>query len=280
MSHSVVYQSPEADPGLVRHVAFDMDGTIYRGSRLFPYTKSVLETLERLHIGYTYLTNNSSRSVSDYFEKIKKLGLPGSIDNIYTSSSATLDWLRGEYPDLQKIRLLGTDSLKEEFRLHGYTVIDGESEEKPELVLVAFDTNLIYSDLCKTVWWVQQGLPYVATHPDLVCPTDRETVLVDCGAVCALIESITGRKPQAIPGKPSPAMLTGLMKRHQLSPKQMVMVGDRLYTDLEMARRAGVIGVLVLTGEATLETLAASSVRPDFVLDNIATLADILENSH
>ncbi len=270
----------------IRHIAFDMDGTIYKGGTLFPFTKSVFERLESLGIGYTYLTNNSSSSAKDYLAKIVRLGLPGGAENIYTSSLATLDYLKIHYPNVRRIFLLGTESLRREFNDAGYEVIGfpPNSNEtgippEPDLVLIAFDTDLAYSRLCQCVYWIAQGKPYLATHPDLICPTDRATVLVDCGAVCALIESITGRKPEAIPGKPNPAMLTGLMNRYRLLPSEIMMVGDRLYTDLEMARRANAVGVLVLTGEATLETLEQSGLTPELVLDNISTLADLLEQA-
>ncbi len=273
---SVYYQSPDIDLSMIRHIAFDMDGTIYKGSQLFPYTKTVFETLEKLGIGYTYLTNNSSKSVVDYLSKIEQLGLPGTKDNIYTSSSATLDYMAVEYPQIRTIYLLGTESLKTEFRANGYRLVDKDSETEPELVLVAFHTNLNYEDLCRCVWWIQQGKPYLATHPDFVCPTDRPTVLVDCGAICSLIESITKRRPSAVPGKPSAAMLQGIMNRYHLKNTELIMVGDRLYTDLEMARRAAVFGVLVLSGEATLDDWRSGSVQPDLVVDNIAVMADLL----
>lgn len=292
-SSSVIRLDDKIDLSKIRHIAFDMDGTIYRGGTLFPFTKSVFELLKSLGIGFTYLTNNSSASAKDYLSKIVRLGLPGTADNIYTSSLATVDYLRKNHPDVRRIFLLGTRSLHEELASFGYELVDDADyvvnrsntpeEERllnePDLVLVAFDTALEYSRLCRCVYWIQRCKPYLATHPDLVCPTDQPTVLVDCGAICALIESITGRRPQAIPGKPSPAMLTGLMNRYDLKPDEIMMVGDRLYTDLEMARRAGVIGVLVLTGEATPDDLLGSDLTPEFVLENIAVLADLLKQA-
>lgn len=288
---SVIRLDDKIDLSRIRHIAFDMDGTIYRGGTLFPFTISVFKQLESLGIGYTWLTNNSSVSAKDYLSKIVRLGLPGTAENIYTSSLATVDYLKKNFPDVRRIFLLGTKSLHEELVSFGYELIDDSNcvanrpdsledrPNEPDLVLVAFDTALEYSRLCRCVYWIQQGKPYLATHPDLVCPTDLPTVLVDCGAICALIESITGRRPQAVPGKPDPAMLTGLMNRYDLKPDEIMMVGDRLYTDLEMARRADVTGVLVLTGEATLEDLEKSDLTPELVLENIAVLAELLKQA-
>ncbi len=275
--HPVHYLNPTVDLSKIKRVVFDMDGTIYKGGTLFPYTKSVFETLEKIGVDYTFLTNNSSKSAKDYLTKILKLGLKATPDNISTSATATFFYLKNAYPNVKKIYVLGTASLREEFVEHGYETIDEYNEkEEPELVVVAFDTTLTYDRLCKATYWIGQGKPYVATHPDTVCPTDLDTILVDCGAVQALIENVTGRRPEAVPGKPDKNMIGGIMDKYGLKTDEVIMVGDRIYTDMEMARRANVAGVLVLTGEATLETLRESGLTPELVLDNISILADLL----
>ena len=279
-SHPAHYINPMVDLSKIKRVVFDMDGTIYKGGTLFPFTPKVFETLESLNIEYTFLTNNSSKSAKDYLKKILNLGLKATPDNITTSASATFFYPKEHYPDVKKIYVLGTASLREEFTDHGYEMIDEFNEtEEPELVVVAFDTTLTYERLCKATYWVGQNKPYVATHPDTVCPTDLKTILVDCGAVQALIEDVTGRKPEAVPGKPDKDMIIGIMDKYGLKKDEIMMVGDRIYTDLEMARRAGVPGVLVLTGEATIETLKESGLTPELVLDDISVLADLLKRA-
>ena len=277
MEHPVHYLNPTVDLSKIKRVAFDMDGTIYKGGTLFPFTKRVFETLEEIGVDYTFLTNNSSKSAKDYLAKILKLGLKATPDNITTSASATFFYLKQHYPNVKKIYVLGTASLREEFEDHGYYMIDEYNEkEEPELVVVAFDTTLTYDRLCKGTYWVGQGKPYVATHPDTVCPTDLDTILVDCGAVQALIKDVTGREPEAVPGKPDENMIGGIMDKYGLQRDEIMMVGDRIYTDMEMARRAKIAGVLVLTGEATLDTLKESGLTPELVLDDISVLADLL----
>lgn len=280
LEHPVHYLNPTVDLSKIKRVAFDMDGTIYKGGTLFPYTKSVFERLEKIGVDYTFLTNNSSKSAKDYLTKILKLGLKATPDNITTSASATFFYLKQHYPNVKKIYVLGTASLREEFTDHGYVMIDEYNEtEEPELVVVAFDTTLTYDRLCKGTYWVGQGKPYIATHPDTVCPTDLETILVDCGAVQALIKDVTGREPEAVPGKPDKDMIGGIMDKYGLKRDEIMMVGDRIYTDMEMARRAQIAGVMVLTGEATIETLKESGLTPELVLDNISILADLLEEA-
>ncbi len=275
--HPVHYLNPTVDLSKIKRVVFDMDGTIYKGKTLFPFTRDVFATLDRIGIDYTFLTNNSSKSAKDYLTKILNLGLTATPDNIATSASATFFYLKQHYPEVKKIYVLGTASLREEFVDHGYTMIDEFNEtEEPELVVVAFDTTLTYERLCKATYWIGQNKPYVATHPDTVCPTDLDTILVDCGAVQALIEDVTGRRPEAVPGKPNKDMIEGIMDKYGLKNDEIIMVGDRIYTDMEMARRAQVPSALVLTGEATLETLKESGLTPELVLDNISVLADLL----
>lgn len=275
--HPAHYVNPTVDLSKIKRVAFDMDGTIYKGGTLFPFTRDVFDTLEKIGVEYTFLTNNSSKSAKDYLKKILALGLKATPDNITTSASATFFYLKQHYPDVKKIYVLGTASLREEFADAGYVMIDEYNEtEEPELVVVAFDTTLTYDRLCKATYWIGQNKPYVATHPDTVCPTDKPTILVDCGAVQALIEDVTGRRPEAVPGKPDKDMIGGIMDKYGLKNDEIMMVGDRIYTDMEMARRAQIPGVLVLTGEATLETLKESGLTPELVLDDISVLADLL----
>lgn len=255
----------------IRHLVFDMDGTIYSGGNLFSYTLQAFGLLESCGISYTYLTNNSSLSAKDYVKKINKLGLRCETDNLYTSSLATLAYTRKHHSKFHTVYLLGTESLKTEFREAGYQIVSDDDE--PDFVVVAFDTDMTYASLCKSAWWIKQGKPYFATHPDRICPTNLPTILIDCGSVCDCIASATGRTPDKVFGKPDRSMIDGIMVRHGLQPYETAMVGDRLYTDMEMARRAGVIGILVFSGEATREELSASGLKPEIVVENIFELA-------
>lgn len=262
----------------IRLVCLDMDGTIYKGSDLFPYTKDFLAQMDALGITYMFLTNNSSKSVDAYLEHLAQMGIETTRDKMYTSSLATIDFLRHDYPDVKRVYILGTPSLKKEFEDNGFAVMK-TADDEPDAVVVGFDTTLSYQHLCECAWWIAQGKPFIATHPDLVCPTNLPTVLVDCGAVCACLEAATGRKVEAVPGKPDPRMLEGIMRRQGLQPDQTAMVGDRIYTDVAMAHNADAVGVLVLTGEATREDAAAASKAPDYIFDSIKVLGDALQTA-
>jgi NagD protein len=266
------------DLSKIRHVALDMDGTIYKGGTLFDFTLPFLQQIEQLGIGHTFLTNNSSKSVDDYVKHLAKMGVPSTPDDIFTSTDSTIVYLREAHPNVKRLFVLGTDSLVRHFQAHGYEI--SPDDERPELVILGFHTSLPYERLCKCCWWIKQGVPYVATHPDFVCPTDLPTVLVDCGAVLVCIEAATGGiKPEKVLGKPDERMLTGIMQRHGLKPHELAMCGDRLYTDVAMAERSGALGLLVLTGEATREDAAQSSVKPDLILPSLREFGDMLADA-
>jgi HAD superfamily hydrolase (TIGR01450 family) len=264
----------------IRHVALDMDGTIYRGHTLFEFTPPFLRLLNKLGIGYTFLTNNPSRSVADYLAHLAELGVIAAREQLYTSTEATIQYLHEHWPKLKDLFVLGTESMCDEFVSRGFTLLPDYPQAEPDAVVVGFDTTLTYSRLCRAAWWISRGKPFFATNPDRVCPTDQPTVLVDCGSICAALEAATGRKPAAVLGKPDPAMLAAILHRHSLDPRNLAMVGDRLYTDIAMAQRTGAFGVLVLTGETSAEAAADHSPAPDLIVKDLAEFGEKIRRAH
>jgi HAD superfamily hydrolase (TIGR01450 family) len=260
----------------IKHVALDMDGTIYNGSTLFPYTLGFLQSLKSAGISYSFLTNNPSKGIGDYLKHLEKMGIPAVAEEMYTSALATIDYLKSHHPLVKRLFILGTPSMVGEFEANGFFSTADDANDKPDAVVVGFDSTLVYSRLCRAAWWVSKQLPYVATNPDWVCPTDQPVILVDCGAICACIEGATKRLPDMVLGKPDPRMLDGILHRQGLQPEEIAMVGDRLYTDVKMARNANALGVLVLSGEATINDVATSDVKADVIADNVAKFGDLL----
>ncbi len=256
-----------------------MDGTIYRGNALFASTRPFLALLRRLGIGHTFLTNNSSKSTADYLKHLRKLGIAATAGELYTSTQATIAFLRAEMPAARRLFVLGTASLQKELADAGFALASNRAADRPDAVVVGFDTGLTFSRLCRAAYWIAQGKPFIATHPDRVCPTNLPTVLVDCGSICAALEKATGRKPDAVPGKPDARMLRGILERHSLAPAELAMVGDRLYTDMAMARRAGVLGVLVLTGETTAAQKIRRADAPGLIVSGLEELGERLEEA-
>jgi len=260
----------------IKHVALDMDGTIYNGSTLFHYTIEFLNKLSSLGIGYSFLTNNPSKSIEDYLEKLIQMGIPVTEEQMYTSAQATIDYLKNNHPEVKKLFLLGTPSMINQFEQNGFISTEDSAEDEPDALVVAFDMTLNYSRLCRASWWAEQGKLYLATNPDKVCPTDQPTVLIDCAAIYSAIETATDRKPDIILGKPQKEMLSGILSSKNLKPDEVAMVGDRIYTDMMMAHNSGAFGVLVLSGEATLRDVENSNIELDVVLPSIETLGELL----
>ena len=264
--------SPELRDKLskIKRLALDMDGTIYLGSTLFPFTIDFLDSMKNAGVGYSFLTNNPTKSVADYLKKLEGMGIHADNDNMYTTSLAAIDYIKSHYPQARRLFLLGTPSMISQFEKAGFASCSDDPDDVPDVLVVAFDPTLVYSRLCRASWWASQGIPYIATNPDRVCPTDQKTILVDCGSICRCIESASGRKPDITLGKPDPNMLYGIMDKYGLKPEEVAMVGDRIYTDTATAHNAGAFGVLVLSGETTLETAekvaadAASNPDPEF----------------
>lgn len=263
----------------IRHLALDMDGTIYSGGTLFESTLPFLALLRELGIGHTFLTNNSSKSAKDYLARLLEIGIPTTPDQLYTSTQATIEHLRQHLSAVRRLFVLGTMSMRGELEAAGFVLTADSASDEPDGVLVGFDTELAFSRLCRAAYWIRKGKSFVATHPDRICPTDQPTVLVDCGAVCAALEQAAGRAPDVVMGKPDPCMLRGILSRNALAPSQLAMVGDRLYTDMAMARLAGALGVLVLTGETTAEEGANHSPAPDLVVSGLAEFGEQLRSA-
>jgi HAD superfamily hydrolase (TIGR01450 family) len=262
----------------VQHVAVDLDGTLYRGSTLFPETGPFLDLLARLGVGCSFVTNNSSRSTSCYVAHLRDLGIRAEAADIYTSTHATVEYLRRQMPNVHRLFVLGTSAMQEEITECDFTLCGDDPEDEPDAVVVGFDMGLTYQRLCRAAYWINAEKPFIATHPDRICPTNLPTVLVDCGAICAALECATGRKPRAIPGKPDRLMLDGLIERYAVGAHQLAMVGDRLYTDMAMAHASGALGVLVLTGETTAAQ-AAESPLPDLVVNDLYELGQLLSQA-
>lgn len=261
----------------IKHVALDMDGTIYMGSTLFPYTHKFLDTLTENGITYSFLTNNPTKSHKDYLIKLDKLGIKATDEQMYTSSLATIDYIKQHHPTAKRLFTLGTPSMQEEFIKAGFELCEDDPNDRPDVLVVAFDTTLVYSRLCRATWWASKlDIPYIATNPDWVCPTDQEVILVDCGSLCKAIEGACKRQPDVVIGKPNPNMLLCIRDKMGLQSDEIAMAGDRIYTDVATAQNAGSLGVLVLSGETTLETALANDPQPDITALNVMEFANLL----
>ena len=251
---------------------FDMDGTLYLGNRLFDFTKELLDAIRASGGRYMFMTNNSSKSVVDYIKKLKGLGIDAEYDDFMTSSQATAYYLKKHYPG-KLLYVSGTQSLKEELIKEGFTLT--EDTEKTEVIVSGFDTELTFKklhDVSKML--CTRDIPYIATNPDYVCPTEFGSV-PDCGSVSDMLFNVSGKRPLFI-GKPSALMPMLAMEKWGVTPEKTVVIGDRIYTDIKSGLNAGALTVLVMSGETTDEILEASSDKPHLVLKDCSEMLPIL----
>lgn len=250
--------------------ALDMDGTIYLGEQWIDGAREFLEAVERVGKSYVFLTNNSSKGPENYVEKLGRMGLAVDKSRIVTSGQATIDYLKRNYPG-KKVFLLGNELLTKEFLEEGIEL----SENEAEVVVTGFDTTLTYAKMCKVCDYVRDGLPYITTHPDYNCPTETGFI-PDAGAIHAFIHASAFRYPDHVVGKPSGDIMDYLAGRMGVSKEETAMVGDRLYTDVAAGVNNGYTGILVLSGEATMEDVKQSDVVPDLIFDSVKEMTAYL----
>ena len=242
----------------------DMDGTIYLDEELFDGTLDFLAHVKALGGRAMYLTNNSSKSVQSYVDKLKRLGITAAAEDFLTSVNATVLYLQQQ--SYKKIYAFGTESFKSQLREAKLPIVD-RLEDGIDCLCMGFDTELTFQKLEDACILLNSGVDFVATNPDWVCPTWYGSV-PDCGSVSEMLFRATGRRPRFI-GKPQPDMVNLAVAKSGFSKEQAILLGDRLYTDIQSGVNAGIDTVLVLSGEATLEDLAASEIKPAYVMENI-----------
>ncbi len=254
---------------------FDMDGTVYKDGNVFEGSLELLYEIKRQGGRYVFITNNSSCSVIDYVRKVRKLGIEVDEDNFFTSSQATVLWLFKNCPDA-KIYCQGTKSLVNELRSSGINVT--ENIENIDVVLIGFDTELTSEKLRNTCEILcTQNVTYIATNPDLVCPSSFGYV-PDCGSLCQIIKNATNKFPKFI-GKPERIMVDFVREKFAYDVAQTIVVGDRLYTDIATGINAGVTSVCVLTGEATIESIKNSDLKPNYTFRSVKDLWHMLQTT-
>ena len=251
----------------IKAVFLDLDGTIYLGDSLIDGALDFLRRLEERGIKRYFLSNNSSKSVEQYVEKLRDLGIDADKDEVLLSTHDLISWLSKK--EVTSTFLVGTEGMRSMLEEQGIET----SSEQPEFVVLGYDTEISYEKLATASIHLHEGVQLVASHPDMVCPSPRGG-LPDTGAYMSLFKATTGVGPVHVCGKPNKGMILHKVEDLGLKPSECCMVGDRLYTDIEMADRAGVYGILVLSGEASVDDVEEGELRPSLVVDSVAELLD------
>lgn len=250
-------------------LVLDLDGTVYTDGKPIKDIIQKLNQYKKNGNAIYYLSNNTSVSVANYYKKLEKLGLDVSDGEVISPGIIASQYLKNKY---SRGYMLGTESFLSEMT-DTYGLV--QDEHDPEFVLVTFDRELNYAKLMVACKFINRGIPYYITHIDLACPTE-DGPIPDCGAISLMIESVTRVKPVADFGKPSDRMVDYLATQIEgIERQQVLMVGDRLYTDMALGNKLGIHTLLVLSGESQWEDVEKND---SVSLSHCAeTLADFLE---
>lgn len=244
----------------------DMDGTVYNDNRIFDGTLDFLKGIKNVGAKYVFVTNNSSKSVKDYVEKVAKMGIDADEGNFFTSSFAAKAILKEKYKK-SLIYAQGTKSFIKELKDYGLNVTE-DYDKTAVAIILGFDTELTFEKLSTTSKMLcTTDATYYATHPDFVCPVEYGFV-PDLGSICFGLEKASGKTPIVI-GKPQPYMILGAMKTQGVTKEETVVIGDRLSTDIASGANASVDTVCVLSGEATIKDIEDFSVKPTFIFESV-----------
>ena len=253
---------------------FDMDGTIYKDQFLFDGTVELLDLINERGGKIVFITNNSSKSVQEYININKAIGINSSFENYFTSSQATILYIKQNYPGA-KVYCQGTTSLIKELLQEGIDVT--QNVEKVDVVLLGFDTELTTVKLRNTCEILtEQEVAYIATNPDLACPVSFGFV-PDCGSISIMIKNATGKYPKFI-GKPEATMIDIVIDKFGCTKDEAIVIGDRLYTDIKSGLNAGVTTICVLTGEASVESINEGDTKPTYTIPSVKDIYNILIN--
>jgi len=246
-------------------VFFDLDGTIYLDETPIDGAVDVVDQLRESGVDVYFLSNNSSRWKPTYADRLASLGIDANPDDIILSTDGVIDYLRTN--GIEASYVVGTEAMRGAIAAAG---IDPAASD-PETVVVGFDTELTYDKVATATLAIREGAEFVVAHGDTVCPTEAGLV-PDCGSIAALVETATGREPSRVFGKPSVGMIDHVIEREGYAPSEVVIVGDRLSTDIELAERLGCGSVSVLSGETTRRDIETADQQPSLVVESVGSL--------
>ncbi|MBN1200850.1 MAG: HAD-IIA family hydrolase [Anaerolineae bacterium] len=257
----------------IRAAVFDMDGVLWRMSDILPGVDELFAFLQQQPIPYAMATNNSTKTVSTYVERLNRIGIPISPDRVITSAVATAGYISRRYPTQTAVYIIGGEGIRRALAERGYH----EDPEQAKLVVVGLDFDITYDKLKTATLRIRAGADFIGTNGDLTFPTP-DGLVPGNGSLLAAIEAATGQAPFLI-GKPETAMFEEALNAVGAAPEQTLMVGDRLETDILGAQRAGLQTALVLTGITSAEQARTGNIQADGVFDNLLDLYTTWEAS-
>lgn len=265
----------------------DMDGTFYLDNDILEGALDFLAAVKEAGKDYIFFTNNSSTTPDLYINKLAGMNCHIERDQIMTSADVMIRYLKAKHPG-ESVYILATEPVKKSFSDEGINVFEPEipesktyvpaaTEHVPDIVVVCFDKELTYNRLTNACTYIRRGARFLSTHLDINCPV-KDGFIIDSGAICAAINLSTGVEPKYV-GKPFKETVDMIVDKTGVSRDAITFVGDRLYTDVATGVKNGANGVLVLTGEATVDDIGPSEVKPDAVFSGIKEMGEMLSTT-
>lgn len=251
---------------MFKAILFDLDGTIYKGKQLIPGVKDVLSELEKRSVKIFFVTNASNRSRKGTLEKLRSLGIKASEEQVYNTSYATGTYLSEHFPG-KKVFCISEGGLQEEMNNSGLGVVDSEHVD---VVVVGLDRKFNYEKLVTAYKAIHSGATFIASNDDPCFPMEKG-FLPGAGSMVESIAKATGKRPKIL-GKPESYMIDLIIDQNNLNKKDLLIVGDRLETDILAGKKADIKTALVLTGVAKKQDLEKLKERPDYVLESLSEL--------
>ena len=254
----------------IKGLILDMDGVIWRDTEPIGDLPRLFRKISDLGWKIEFVTNNATRSVSQYVEKFTSFGVSVDEDQIINSGLATALYLKKKYPLGGKVYVIGEEGFLHTLGDHGYS----HSTDDPLAVVVSLDRDLTYNKLSQATGFIRAGLPFVGTNPDPALPTPSGYI-PGTGSILAAIEAATGCAPEII-GKPSPGMYQIAIEKLGFHPEEILAVGDQMRTDIAAGIAAGCLTGLVLTGVSDENTINDFHFKPTFVAQSLTDLINEL----
>ena len=252
-----------------KYFIIDMDGTFYLSGNIIEGSIDFLNKVRESGRDFYFFTNNSSNNVEVCREKLANMGYPVDENRVIISSHVAADYLNKNYKD-KKVYLLGNERLTGDLVKAGINLVD----EDPDIVLLGFDTTLTYEKIRKAAKYIDEGKIYLATHPDMNCPT-ADGFMPDTGSMIELFAASTGKRPQVL-GKPMTATVDYITNLLGCKGEELAFVGDRLATDIAIGMNHGIPCALVYSGVTTPEEYEKQDIKATVQVENLKALSEYL----
>lgn len=247
----------------------DKDGTLSLGNQILDGTKEFIQALRESNKLFSVATNNSSKTGDNHLKNLNAMGLNFKSENMIVSLDVAIDYL--QHKEVKKLFWIANENVSTYLKN-----IFEYDKHSPDAILITFDTDLNYNKLVTLTNLLHKNIPYYVTHSDIVCPTEGYDI-PDVGTFIKIMEMTTGRSPDISFGKPSQYYINYIKNKYNIQESDMVIIGDRLYTDIKLAENNDITSILVLSGETTQEEYNKSSINADIIVNSVSDLNNFLK---